>query len=108
MGGLIVSGLVAAIVVSGIVIGVSVAIGWLANRVLRDAYEPTLAFMTSGIVPVGLLGWSIVSFSVGDCCETGAQAQGAIMSMIVHAALLLIAWPLGYRANLWVVERSRA
>jgi hypothetical protein len=93
---------------SVIVLAVSAGLAWPAHRLFRRAYEPTVAFVTAGFVPVSLLIWSLVGFVGEDCCESGPQAQGLLVLMVIDGALLVFAWPLGYRINLTLIERWRA
>lgn len=91
-----------------IVLGASAALAWLSNRLFEEAYEPTLALVTAGLVPVGLLFWSIVDFAGSDCGESGPQAQGLLLLMVVHAVLIVIVWSVGYRINRSMIEGWRA
>ena len=90
-----------------IVLGVSAALAWMSNRLLPEAYEPTFALVTAGLVPAGLLLWSLVDFVGGDCCESGPQVQGLLLLMVMHAVLIVIVWPLSYRINRSIIERWR-
>lgn len=90
-----------------IVLGGSAALAWLSNRLFPDAYEPTLALVTAGLAPVGLLLWSIADLVGGDCCESGPQVQGLLLLLVMHAVLIVIVWPLGYRINRSMIERWR-
>jgi hypothetical protein len=91
-----------------IVVGLSTALAWLSNRLFPEAYEQSLALVTAGLVPVGLLLWTIVDFAGSDCCESGPQVQGLLLLMVMHGVLIAIAWPLGYRINRSMFERWRA
>lgn len=91
-----------------IVLGVSAALAWLANLMFSQAYEPTLALVTAGLVPVGLLLWSLIDFAGSDCCESGPQAQGLLLLMVMHSVLIVLVWPLSYRINRSVIEDRRA
>ena len=107
MVGLILLGLAIAAGFGVIVVRVSAALAWLSNRIFPKAYEPTLALVTAGLVPVGLLLWSLVDFAGGDCCESGPQAQGLLLLMVMHAVLIVIIWPLSYRINRSMIIRSK-
>ena len=91
-----------------IVLGVSAALAWLSNRLFPRVYEPTLAVVAAGLVPVSLLLWSIVDFAGNDCCESGPQVQGLLLLMVMHAVLIFIVWPLGYRINRSIIEGWRS
>ena len=105
---LILLGLLIAAGFSVIVVAVSVALAWGVNRLFPDAYEPSIAVLAAGLVPLGLLLWSIADFVGGDCCESGPQVQGLLLLMVIHAVLIVIVWPLGYRINRSMIERWRA
>ncbi len=96
---LILLGLAIAAAFGVVALGVSALLAWIANRLFPRAYEPTLALVAAGVLPVGLLVWSLIGFAGGDCCESGPQAQGLLLLMIMHGVLLVIVWPLGYQIN---------
>ena len=107
MVGLILFGLAIALGFGVIVSGVSAGLAWFAGLLFPKAYEPTIALVTAGFIPVGLLVWSIIGFAGSGCCESGPEAQGLLILMVMNAVLLLVVWPLGYRLNLSLVEGSR-
>lgn len=90
-----------------IFLGVSAALAWLANRLFPQAYKQFLALITAGIIPVSLLLWSLIGYVGSDCCESGPQAQGLLLLMVMNGVLLVLVWPLGYRINLSMINRSR-
>jgi hypothetical protein len=104
---LILFGLAFAVAFGLIALGFSVVLAWFANRMFPQAYEPTLALSTSGLVPIGLLLWSLVSLAGDSCCESGSAAQGLLVMMATLGVLILLVWPLGYRINLSMIERAR-
>lgn len=107
MAELILFGLAIAAGFGVIVLGISAALAWLSNHMLPQVYEPTRALVTAGLVPIGLLLWSLVDFAGSDCCESGPQVQGLLLLMLMHAVLIIIVWPLGYRINRSMIIRSR-
>lgn len=90
-----------------IVFGLSAALAWLANQMFPKGQEQTLALATAGIIPVGLLFWSLVSFVGSDCCDSGPAAQGLLVLVVMHGVLLIIVLPLCYRFNLSMIEGER-
>lgn len=96
---LILLGLAIAAAFGVVALGVSALLAWIANRLFPRADEPTLALVAAGVLPVGLLVWSFIGFAGGNCCESGPQAQGLLLLIVMHGVLLVIVWPLGYRIN---------
>lgn len=106
MAGLILFGLLLALFLGFFALSISVGFAWIANRVFPTASVRMLAAMTSGLLPVGLLVWTVISFVPNGCCESGPEAQGLLIMMVVIAALLGIAWLVGHKINLAIIERS--
>ena len=69
---LILFGLVVALSFGVIVSGVAAGLAWFAGLLFPKAYEPTLALVTAGFVPVGLLVWSIIGFAGSGCWHRSA------------------------------------
>jgi hypothetical protein len=89
------------------VFGLSAALAWLASRLFPNGTDQLLALVTAGAIPVGLLIWSLFSFVGSDCCESGPEAQGLLLLMVMHGVLLMLVWPLSYRFNLSMIESAR-
>jgi hypothetical protein len=97
-----------ALILAGLAVGSFICVGavlsaacfaWIARKAFPEAGSDRIALVTSGLLPVGLLILTVASYSSADCCESGPDAQGLLIVLVVLTALLCIAWPVGYRVN---------
>lgn len=105
---LILFGLAIAAGFSVIVFGLSAALAWLASQMFPRGQEQILALATAGVIPLGLLFWSLASFVGSDCCDSGPAAQGLLVLIMMNGVFLIVVWPLCYRFNLSMIEGARA
>ena len=99
MGALILAAFLAALFAGTIVLGFSVGLAWIGSRLLHDVSHPKVALASSGVVPVLFTLWTVAGFVPDGCCESGTEAQGLLIAVVVLAGLLFVAWLVGFRIN---------
>jgi hypothetical protein len=104
MGELILAALFVALFAGAVALGLSAGLAWIGGRLLRDVSHAKVALASSGALPIFLALWTVASFIPDGCCESGPEAQGLLILVIILAGLLFVAWPLGFRINSHILQ----